>query len=217
MMSSQPKNPGTDTPTRFLLVEDHPFYAEGFMAAIKRVYPAAQMTHLSCGADALRLADPSRFDLIFIDVRLPDMNGFDVLNDFLQRAPSARTVILSGYIDESINERARQCGATGVVSKRHDALTLQRICQRLMKGVQWFEETRQWSFAEQAAACTAALTLREMDVLKCLGEGLENREIGTRLNVSDATLRTHLKSIFQKMSVSNRTACVVKAIKTGLL
>jgi DNA-binding NarL/FixJ family response regulator len=197
----------------FLLVEDHPIFVDGFSSAIKSIFPTASLSVVTCGELARKELRQASFDLVFLDLNLPDMNGLDLLQEMQLAHIVQPIVILTGSIAPPTIEKARQGGAVGAFSKRINHTVLGHYCHQLLMGKTVFEaEPMQQSYADGLAY---GPTGREIDVLAQLAEGLDNARICQLLNISDSTLRTHLRSLFMKLQVTNRTACVVKATRFG--
>jgi DNA-binding NarL/FixJ family response regulator len=196
----------------FLLIEDHPMYAEGFRSAIHRIFPRARLQVASSGSAARPLLAHQPFDLVFLDINLPDVNGLDLLVDLQNEGIWQPIAILTGAVDALAVETARRRGALGLISKRSDDTCLESICSRLLAGDTAFEIGPSSLSPGEALE---DITSRELEVLQKLATGLENSQICKELGISDSTLRTHLRALFQKMQVPNRTACVVKGIRLG--
>lgn len=198
---------------RFLLIEDHPIFIDGFSGAIHHLFPEVSLTVVTNGHDARRAMSDAHYDLVFLDIDLPDIYGVDLLQEFQQSAHIQPIVTLSGSMSPSIVEKSRMAGAIGAFSKRVDHDRLKDFCDRLLAGDTVFEaEPMRQSILEGQAF---GPTERELQVLMELADGLDNAEICRHLNISDSTLRTHLRSLFMKLQVTNRTACVVKATRLG--
>ncbi|MES2819343.1 MAG: response regulator transcription factor [Pseudomonadota bacterium] len=197
-----------------LLVEDHPLFREGLHRALCRLLPEAKVKIASTGLDARQHLLNQAFDLVFLDLHLPEISGFAILEELQTRGITQPIVIITGVADSMIVQRARTLGVLGVVSKRIDNRRLTDLCLRLMRGETLFELERHWLEALRVAD-GSGLTRRELDVLLKLAEGLENGPICEQLGMSHSTLRTHLTSLFIKLQVGNRTACVVKAMRMG--
>ncbi len=198
----------------FLLVEDHPLFIHGFRSAIERLFPHARLDIATTGPDAQALMLAEAYDLVFLDLHIPEISGFRLLETLQQRQAVQPVVIITGQVDSIIVEKARRLGALGAISKRIDLKRLSSLCEKLLEGQTVFDEGNEWTeipITEEGKHFTG----RELEVLRLLAEGLENAQIGARLNMSDSTLKTHLRSLFFKMNVNNRTACVMKALRAG--
>lgn len=203
-------------PLCFLLVEDHPLYAEGFIQAISSLYGDANIEHVTTGRLALELLRHTEFDLVFLDVNLPDISGLQILSDLKYEHLFHPITLITGQVNSTLTLQAKQLGVLGVISKRQPMKKLHTIVDRMLSGISYFDkETAGYSIAKVPEV--EPLTQREMQVLNVLAEGLSNKAVCTQLAISDSTLKTHLRAIYQKLDVNNRTACVVKAIRTGLL
>ena len=197
----------------FLLIEDHPMFIAGFSGAIEQLFPAAKLQVVNSGLAALPLFEKHIFDLVFLDLNLPDISGFDLLEQVQKNHFSQPIVILTGAVAPSVLEKAKRLGALGAFSKRVDHAHLKENCLLLLEGLPVFEsDSLLFSMVNGEAQQP---TGRELDVLMHLADGLDNAEICKKLCISDSTIRTHLRKLFFKLSVTNRTACVLKAVRYG--
>lgn len=208
--------PPSEACHRFLLVEDHPLFADGFSSALSKLYPHSYLRHEPDGTSAKKLMQKEDFDLVFLDVHLPDTNGLYLLGELFKQSIWQPIAILTARPDAVIVEHAKQWGALGVISKRSDLMHLQSVCEKILQGGKHYEK-ESFDGAVSSALAMNTLTPREIEVLRVLAEGEENRNICQFLRISESTLKTHLKSLFQKLNVTNRTACVIKGLREGLI
>ncbi|GAA3961138.1 response regulator transcription factor [Allohahella marinimesophila] len=198
------------TPLRFLLIEDQPFYADGFRAAIKRRIPGSHIVQVASGGEARSALKSCRFDLVFVDIQLRSGSVFALLDEFQRSQPQLSVVVLLERLDALLLERVRNSFARGALLKNCTEDEIDTICRRITDNAATLDLPRPAPMAD-----VEMLTAREVDVLEKLVEGIDNSQICQACGISGSTLRTHLRRMFRKLEVTNRTACVVKAMRLG--
>ena len=204
--------------TTLFLVEDHPVVREGLRMLLEaagdlRVVGAAASA--SASLELLRRTPP---DLVLLDLDLGDEDGLEWLPRLVEAVPAARVLILTGMREPGRHEAALAGGARGFVHKDAPAEGLLRAIRAVAAGGLWFDPAV--VAGRRAGADTgeplAALTSRELDVVRLVGEGLRNEEIARRLGLSEKTVRNHLTAVFDKVGVSGRLELAVFAYRHGL-
>lgn len=205
-----------------LLVDDHPLYHEGLASAFARLAPDLSIVSAEsaqAGLDLLRNSPP--IELALIDLILPNTDGLRALALYAAEFPHIPRLLISGKDDPAIVRQARDAGASGFL---HKSLPLDRLLhalRRVLDGHAYFEPAQSVSEAlEDAPAGEHArgeLTLRQLEVLKLLGEGRSNKEISAALAIADRTVRAHLTELFRTFGVSSRTQAILTAQRLGLL
>ena len=202
---------------RVLLVDDHPVVREGLRAILAAEADLSVIGECGTGTDAVRQAAALRPDVVLMDLRLPELDGVEATRRIVA-AGTAAVLILTTYDGDADIVRALAAGATGYLLKD---------CSRaqLTNGV------RDAAGGETVLAPPVAarlvthvrgpvpprLTAREEQVLRCIAQGLSNPDTGRLLFVSEATVKSHLTRIFEKLGVNDRTAAVTAAIARGIL
>jgi len=202
---------------KILVVDDHPLYRQGMVAALAVHLPEARVAEADNAEDgfAALKANPD-FDLVLIDIRLPGMDGFEALALYAQHFPAVARVIISGQDDPVYARRALQAGAAGFIPKSLAVTAAVAAIRRVLAGEAILPDV-----CNQAATkCTSAapsLTLRELEVLRLLGEGYTNQQIADALNFTERTAKAHIAAIFATLKADNRTQAVVIAQRMGYL
>jgi len=202
---------------RVLLVDDHPVVREGLRAILAAEADLSVIGECGTGTDAVRQAAALRPDVVLMDLRLPELDGVEATRRIVA-AGTAAVLILTTYDGDADIVRALAAGATGYLLKD---------CSRaqLTNGV------RDAAGGETVLAPPVAarlvthvrgpvpprLTAREEQVLRCVAQGLSNPDTGRLLFISEATVKSHLTRIFEKLGVNDRTAAVTAAIARGIL
>jgi DNA-binding NarL/FixJ family response regulator len=200
-----------DTKLRLLIVDDHAVVREGLEAMLRRDPHFAKIATASSGAEAISACAALDPHVILLDVRMPGNDGFSVLETLLQRWPQIRVVLLSASATAAEVKLARRLGAAGYLPKTSDRQTLvQAICAVAAGG---------HCFAAEPASPTgqSPLSARELEVIRHLGRGLSNYDLGRVLGVSEHTIKSHLKAIFSKLGVADRAEAVARAYELGLV
>jgi two-component system, NarL family, nitrate/nitrite response regulator NarL len=213
-----------------LIVDDHDLVRTGMRLLIESRAGLAVVAEAASRGDALALAAHHQPDVVLLDLDLGEASGLDLLPDLLDCAPSARVIVVTGVRGQDAAQRAVLLGAVGVVNKGQAAEVLIQAIERVHAGEIWLEPAlvarvlavrAQKRAAEQSqgspeAAKIARLTAREREVISLIGQGLYNKQIATRLSISEATVSHHLTSIFDKLGLANRFDLVVYAYRNGL-
>ncbi len=208
-----------------IIADDQTLFREGIKDLLENEKNIQVIAEAADGREALRLVKKLRPNVILLDIKLPHMDGIEATRQIHKECPTTNVLILSGYEDEAHVMEAIQAGANGYLSKMLPAAELvnalktfanqgvmipQPVMSKLIDGL------RNMGTAN-AEASLVALTKTEIKVLALLGRGLSNKEIAAALECSVKTVKNHLNSMFQKLSVSNRTEAVVKGIDLGLI
>lgn len=204
-----------------LIADDHPVYRQGLERAI-RERPELDLVSVSAdGREALEKINQLEPDVAVVDVRMPGLDGLKIVSAVKRDGLRTRVMLLTGFEDSAAAYRALAQGAAGYVSKTSDIVEL---CDSIIAAGRG--ET---VIAPQFAAGIAteiqlregsdrpALTEREGEVLRLLAEGRTAQKIGAELHLSEATVRTHLHHLYEKLGVSDRAAAVATAMRWGLL
>jgi DNA-binding NarL/FixJ family response regulator len=203
---------------RVLIVDDHPVVREGVRAMLA-AEPGIEVTgQAGSGAEAVALARAGLADVVLMDLRMPGMDGVEATSQILAGNPAVRAVVLTTYETDADILRAVEAGAIGYLLKDSSRADLAGAVRAAAQG-----ET---VLAPAVAARLVSrvrqpppepLSPRETQVLALVAQGLTNAEIGRRLCISEATVKTHLLRVFSKLGVTDRTAAVTTAITRGEL
>ena len=213
---------------RILLADDQTLIRAGFRALLSAEPDMEVVAECGTGRDAVRLAARERPDVVLMDIRMPEMDGLEATRKIMadQRLAGTRIVILTTFeLDEYIAEAVR-AGAAGFLVKDTepeellravrvvhdgDALLSPSVTRRIMA------QLALQSRATAAPASLANITEREREVLRLVGEGLNNAEIAERLVITPRTAKTHVSRIMTKLLVRDRAQLVVLAYESGLV
>jgi DNA-binding NarL/FixJ family response regulator len=202
-------------PIRVLCVDDHRLMREG-VARIVGVQPDMEVVaEASTGDQAVAQFLASRPDVTLMDLQLPVMSGTEAIRRIRQHDVSARIIVLTMYQGDEDVHGAFEAGAMGYVLKDAISDELIHVIREVHAGRGVMTPDIQQVLDQRAAQ--PVLTLRERQVLELLAEGMRNKEIGASLGISADTAGMHVKNIYAKLDVHDRTAAVTKAIRRGII
>jgi len=200
---------------RVLLADDHSVVLEGLSAIIGRQADIAVVAEASDGEECLAAWRAHQPDVVLLDLRMPKMDGVEVLEAIRREDPGARVIVLTTYYTDEDIYRAVKAGARAYLLKDTRRDELLDCIRRVHAG-----ETR---LSPDVTARlvgrlgNVALTDREIQVLERVARGESNREIASTFKLTEATVKSHLKSIFAKLDVESRTEAVADAVKRGVI
>ena len=203
---------------KILVVDDHALVREGLRQVLKGLEENLEVLQAGNCEQAFVLAHQhGDLDLVLLDYHLPDMNGLDALAIFGERHPELPIVLLSGSANTQIMRQVLQAGAAGFVTKSCVSDELLRAVRSVLDGDIYLpqELTNAPAPIQQDPGGKSPLTQRQELVLRCLLDGLANREIAEHLHVSEETVKTHVAAILRHFDVQNRTQAVVAAARIG--
>jgi DNA-binding NarL/FixJ family response regulator len=206
------------SPTRLLIVDDHPVVRDGLRGMFAGAQDFEVIGEAADGEEALLLAQSLRPDVILMDLRMPGMGGAAAIRELAVRGVTASVLVLTTYDSDSDIVPAIEAGATGYVLKDATRDELFRAVRAASKGESVLAPSVATRLMRQLRVPgQEALSERELDVLRLTAQGLSNREAATRLFISEATVKTHLLHIYNKLGVNDRAAAVAAAYERGLL
>ncbi|WP_171904184.1 response regulator [Streptomyces abyssalis] len=203
---------------RIIVVDDHTVMRAGVVALLASEPTIEIVGEAENGVAALELVDRHTPDVALIDLRMPVLDGVETTTRIAATHPRTRVLILTTYDTDAEIERGVEAGAIGYLLKdtsrdqlvdaihaasRGETVLAPRVAEKLV--------------ARMRQPAHVPLTARESDVLSAVADGLTNAEIGTRLVIAEATVKTHLLRLFAKLDVNDRTHAVVVALERGLL
>ncbi|WP_086825403.1 response regulator transcription factor [Streptomyces sp. NRRL B-24572] len=210
--------PEAHQPVRVVVVDDHTVMRAGVVALLAPVPDITVVGEAADGREALGLVERLTPDVALVDLRMPVMDGVEATAAIAAGPAPTRVLVLTTYDTDVEIERAVEAGAVGYLLKDTTADQLAEAVRSAARG----ETVLAPRVAERLVAlmrrpAPVVLTAREQDVLGAVADGLSNAEIGRRLVIAEATVKTHLLRVFAKLDVSDRTRAVVVALERGLL
>jgi two-component system nitrate/nitrite response regulator NarL len=207
---------------RVLIADDHPIYREGIVRAVKERPDLELVGEAEDGRSALeeiRSTDP---DVALLDIRMPGLEGPQVLNALQRDGIKTRVIFLSAFMEGELAYETVAAGARGYLSKES---AREEICDAIVsvaRGGTALAPEAQAGLAAQVQERERTdgkpqLTPREHEVLQLIAEGLSAPDIGKRIHLSPTTVKSHLHKLYEKLGVSDRAAAVAEAMRRGLL
>jgi two-component system, NarL family, nitrate/nitrite response regulator NarL len=206
---------------RVVVADDHPLYRAGLVDTVKRRPDLELVGQAEDGESALNEIRSQTPDVCVLDVKMPGLNGVDVLKVLEREGLPVRVVFVSAYYDSDVVYGALGCGASGYLSKDS---TGDEICDALVAASQG--RTTLGSDVQAAVAREIRrrsgdqerlLTPREDEVLRMTAAGLSAPDIARKLHLGATTVKTHLQRVYEKLGVSDRAAAVAEAMRRGIL
>jgi DNA-binding NarL/FixJ family response regulator len=197
---------------KVLLIDDHPLFRQGLRTLLLPLDAELEIDEAGACAEALERLATAAYDLVLLDLRLPGQSGLDALEALREAAPAAPIVVLSGEDDPRTIRGAIDRGAMGFIPKSStQELLIQALRLVLAKGI----------YLPPAAldgmdADLPSLTPRQLEVLRCVIQGLPNKVIARVLDISDWTVKQHVSEVLHRLGARNRTEAVYAAAKSGL-
>ena len=204
-----------EDPITILVVDDHPVLREGLAALIGSQPDMKLVAEAATGADAVERHKSCRPDITITDLRLPDMNGIEAIAKIRERAPAARIIVLTTYLGDVQASRALKAGAHAFLLKATLRTDLLDTIRAVRKGQKRVPAEVASEMAEYAG--DDALTAREVAVLEQAATGNSNKLIADRLDISEDTVKSHMRHILSKLGANDRTHAVTIALRRGFL
>ncbi len=202
-------------PIRVLCVDDHRLMREGLVRIVSLQPDITVVSEARTGQEAVAQFLKYRPDVTLMDLQLPVMNGLQAIRAIRKAQPDARVVVLTMYQGDEDIYRALQAGAAAYLLKDSVPDDLIRVIRQVHAGNHIIPGDVAAKLAARAGQ--PSLTDREQQVLELLATGQRNKEIAATLSISEDTARTHIKSIFSKLNVHDRTAALAEAVRRGIV
>lgn len=200
---------------RVLLADDHAIVRNGVAQILNEERGIGVVGEAADGADAVEVFARIRPDVALIDLRMPKLEGVQVVEQIRKRFPDAAIVILTTYDTDNDIERALRAGAKAFLVKDVSPQELVACVRAVHAGHSWVSPKVAAKLV--AHVTNVRLTRRELAVLRLLAAGNSNREIGDALGISDGTVKIHLTHLFAKLEVTSRTEAIATALRRGLV
>ncbi|HEX7283557.1 MAG TPA: response regulator transcription factor [Vicinamibacterales bacterium] len=210
--------PDASTPAakaRVLLVDDHALLRTGVANIINQEPDLRVVAEADNGRDALDAYDRHKPDVTVLDLRMPVMEGVEVVRRLRERDSQARVIVLTTYDTDDEISQALKAGAKAYVLKDIAAEDLVNCIRDVLAGKTYIAPAAAAKLAE--GVTRVQLTPREMATLRLLADGKANKEIANALDISERTVKSHLAHLFEKLAVTSRTEAIKIATRRGLV
>ena len=203
------------TKATVLVVDDHALLRTGVANIINQEADLQVVAEASDGVEAVEAFERHHPDVTLLDLRMPMMEGVEVVRRIRERDARARVIVLTTYDTDDEISRALKAGAKAYVLKDISADDLIACIRDVLAGKTYIAPAAAAKLAE--GVTRVQLTPREMAALKLMADGKANKEIATALDISERTVKTHLGHLFEKLGVTSRTEAIKVATRRGLV
>jgi DNA-binding NarL/FixJ family response regulator len=202
---------------RVLVADDHPIVRSGIVALLQTAPDVEVVGEATSGLEAVDLALALSPDLVLMDLRMPGIDGDEATARILVARPSVRVLILTTYESDDSILTAIEAGASGYLLKAAPQEEILAGVRSVASGEVALAPSIAALLVQRLKSPTPTLSPRETEVLTLVAAGQSNPSIAATLFISEATVKTHLLHVFEKLGVSDRTRAVTKAMELGLL
>lgn len=203
------------SPIRLLVVDDHHVVRQGLVALLKIMPELEVAGEASDGLQAIEMHRKLQPDVTLMDLQLPKLGGVDAILKIRAESPSARFIVLTTFDGDEDIYRALQAGAKAYLLKGMTVEELRSTIQAVHSGKTRIAPAIAEKLAERMSG--QELTGRELEVLERIVRGRANKEIASDLNISEATVKTHINNLLSKLGVTDRTQAATAALQRGIV
>lgn len=209
-------------PIKIIIADDHMMVREGLKQLLELDGDIKVIGEASEGEKCIELVNQLQPDVVLLDINMPNMNGLQALQKLRKTNEKQKVLMLTIHNEVEYLMRALEFGANGYILKDSESSVLKKAILTVYNGETYIEPSLTPEMKERLkkinnGASNEVLTRREIDVLRLIAEGLFNKEIAYRLNISEKTVKNHVSNIFKKIGVSDRTQAAVYAIKNNFV
>ncbi len=200
---------------RILLADDHPSLRAGLAAILASQPDFEVVAEAGTGREVLAQLALHSADVIIVDLRMPDGDGIQTIKALVKRDPAVRVLVLTTYDNEEDIFAALEAGARGYLLKDTTKEEIITAVRQVHEGKRFLPQAIASRLADRMVR--PGLTPRELDVLRLVSRGRANKEIASAMFISEETVKTHMKSLFQKLGVHDRAEAVSVSLQRGLI
>jgi DNA-binding NarL/FixJ family response regulator len=209
---------------KVIIADDHQFFRDGFEIALKQIDAVKKITHAVNGKEVLKILKNEKYDLVFMDIKMPEMNGIETTKEIELHYPRVKVIALSMSDDRKSVVEMFNSGASGYIIKNTDKKEIETAIKKVMAGEHYFAEPVAKEFMEtliqkqkKVAAIKPAIkiTEREIAVLMLLCKGYSNAGMAQKLFITEKTIEFHRGELLRKTNSKNAAELVIWATRNG--
>ena len=200
---------------RVMIVDDHPVVRTGLKTLLESEDDVTVVAMAGSGREALLALQKADPEVVLLDLRMPEMDGTDVIADMRRISPEIKILVLTNYQEEEYILRAVQAGAAGYLLKSMPQEEILKAVRTIMQNETYIPGDISKRLLQTIGR--EKLSEREIEVLTLVCKGLTNKEIANKLFISDKTARNHVTNCLIKLGANDRTEAVTTAIRRGLI
>ena len=208
---------------RIVLVDDHAVLREAVTAMLASEADLSIVGQASNGREGLALIEKTKPDVVILDIKMPEAGGLEILAEALRTCPATRVIVFTMYENPAYVNAAIRAGAHGYVLKSVQREELLDSIRAVHAGRHFLQAEvtgpllRRVALEAKLKKSAIDLTVRDIQVLELLADGKSNKLIASALGIADETVKSHLKRLFEKLGVSDRTEAVAIALRQNLI
>lgn len=208
---------------RILLAEDQAMVRQGLKMMMESDPDIRVAGEAGNGKEAVALCENHIFDLVVLDIRMPEMNGLEAARIIRSRWPKTKVLMLTTFNDDQYAVEALKCGASGYMLKEAEPEALIRSIRSCLSGGLSLQEDVAAKVIpklleeQKTPVVDASITPRELSIIRLVGEGRSNREIANELGLSIGTVKNHVSQIMDKLDLRDRTQLAIYAIRHNVV
>lgn len=211
-------------PVRIVLADDHGLVRQGLRALLDRIEGVMVIAEVGNGIDAVKAAITHEADIVLMDIKMPGLNGLEALIRLRRESPRVRVIMLSMYAGDEYFQMALEAGASGYLLKDADRAELELALKVVERGETYLTPTvaqyaiqSSQNLKNRKRGPLEALTSRQREILQLMAEGNTNKEIATRLSLSQRTVESHRADLMERLGVHDLPTLVLIALRAGLI
>ncbi len=211
----------TEARIRILLVDDHPVVRAGIREILEAAGDMQVVGECEGGREALEQMDTLRPDVVLLDMEMPGLQGIEVARRLAEDHPGAKVIALSAHDDGHFVRGSLEAGARGYLLKEEAAETILEAVRGVHRGEDgWISRSiaaKVVAWTRQGTPAAPDLTARELEILRLVVDGMQNKEVAAALDISEKTVERHLSAVYSKLNVSSRVEAAVHAVRNDLV
>ena len=206
---------------RIVIADDHQIVREGIAWMLETESDIEIVAEADNGQALLEILETVQVDVVLLDVRMPEMGGLEALETLRRTASGIKVLVLSMHDEPALVRRAVDLGAAGYMLKNSSREELVKALRLVASGDGYVQGDVVRPLLDQLSGKDPAeadpLSAREREILGLISDGLENKQIARRLDISEATVKTHLKAVFERLEVRSRAEAVAVGLRLGII